>query len=153
MVSQLIHFLLSCDNSTHVKECCAVIGPALFRAAKQTTVKGVNRSLPLFRNGVWPRETTLLLLLQLWISLPFVFCHSQGWLLPFKRLPIFLSLSPFTASMALNTLSSVHFLLWELLFLCGNTDCTDSDYGFILLCSHGIECYWYLWRKAVYFTS
>ena len=25
------------------------------------------------------------------------------------------SLSPFTASMALNTLSSVHFLMWELL--------------------------------------
>ena len=37
---------LGCDNSTHVTEYCAVIGPALYRAAQQTAVKEVTRPLP-----------------------------------------------------------------------------------------------------------
>ena len=39
-----------------IAEYCAVIGPALHSARKQTAVKLPD---PLLRNGVWPRETKL----------------------------------------------------------------------------------------------
>ena len=47
-----------CDNSTHVTKYCAVIGPALYRAAQQTA--SYKRALPPLHNGMWPRETTTL---------------------------------------------------------------------------------------------
>ena len=42
----LLMSYLSCDNSTHVTEYCAVIGHALYRASQQTAVKEVTSSLP-----------------------------------------------------------------------------------------------------------
>ena len=41
-----IHLVISCNNSTHVTEYCAVIGPALHSARQQTAVKEVTRPLP-----------------------------------------------------------------------------------------------------------
>ena len=43
------------DNSTHVTEYCAVIGPTLYRASQQT--KKLPDPFPLLRNRVWPHET------------------------------------------------------------------------------------------------
>ena len=45
---------------------------------------------------------------------------------------------PFTALMALNILSSVHCLLWELLRLCSNAGGAGSNRGLNLLCLRSI---------------